>query len=206
MSSPLLTDVRTAARSLRYSPTVAVSAIACLALGIGATVAIASAIDRALLERLPFREPDRLVTVYRTTPQFNTGPFSAPNYADLARESRQLASLAAATPTTGLLALRDGTAQVPMLRVTGNLFQTLGVSPFRGRLITPEDDRADQSLTVVLSHELWRDRFGSDPSVVGSAVSINGEPRRIIGALPPAFRVPHGAQLLRAQRARTQRG
>ena len=115
MSMPLLTDVRTAARSLRHSPTVALSAIGCLALGIGATVAIASAIDRALLERLPFREPDQLVTVYRTTPQFNTGPFSAPNYTDLARESRRLASLAAVTHATGLLAFRDGTTQVPTL-------------------------------------------------------------------------------------------
>ena len=97
MSTTLLTDVHIAARSLRNAPTVAVSAIACLALGIGATVAIASAIDRALLERLPFREPDRLVTVYRTTPQFNTGPFSAPNYTDLARESRRISSLASAS-------------------------------------------------------------------------------------------------------------
>src|SRR5688500_438159 len=117
MSTPLLTDVRIAARSLRNAPTVAVSAIACLALGIGATVAIASAIDRALLERLPFREPDRLVTVYRTTPQFNTGPFSAPNYSDVARESRRISSLAAITPNIGLLTLRDGTVQLPLLRV-----------------------------------------------------------------------------------------
>jgi putative ABC transport system permease protein len=195
----LLTDVRTAARSLGRTPTVAVSAIACLALGIGATVAIASAIDRALLERLPFREPDRLVTVYRTTPQFNTGPFSAPNYTDLARESRRLASLSAITRTTGLLALRDATTQVPMLRVTGNLFPTLGVRAAHGRLLTPEDDHRDQPLAVVLSHELWRDRFGADPSVVGRAVSINGQPHRIVGVLPPEFRVPHGSSLMRAQ-------
>src|SRR3712207_2857866 len=195
----LLTDVRTAARSLRHAPTVTVSAIACIALGIGTTVAIASAIDRALLERLPFREPERLVTVYRTTPHFNTGPFSAPNYSDFARDSRRLASLAAATPTTGLLALRDGTAQVSMLRVTGNLFQTLGARPLHGRLLTPDDDRPDQPLTVVLSHELWRGRFGGDPGVVGSAVSIDGEPHRIVGVLPPGFRVPHGASLLRYQ-------
>ncbi|MFN2563982.1 MAG: ADOP family duplicated permease, partial [Gemmatimonadaceae bacterium] len=199
MSMPLLTDVRAAARTLRHAPTVALSAIACLALGIGATVAIASAIDRALLERLPFREPDRLVTVYRTTPQFSTGPFSAPNYTDLARESRRLASLAAVTPGTGLLALRDGTTQVTTLRVTGNLFQMLGVRPVHGRLLTPDDDRADQPLTVVLSHELWRDRFGGDPGVVGSALSIDGTPHRVVGVLPPAFRVPHGAQLLRAE-------
>jgi putative ABC transport system permease protein len=199
MSTPLLTDVRTAARSLRHAPTVAVSAIACLALGIGATVAIASAIDRALLERLPFREPDRLVTVYRTTPHFNSGPFSAPNYTDLARESRRLASLAAATHRTGLLALRDGTTQLPMLRVTGNLFPTLGVRPLHGRLLTPDDDRPGQPLTVVFSHELWHGRFGGDPSVVGSAISINGEPHRVVGVLPPAFRVPHGSSLLRAQ-------
>ena len=199
MSTPLLTDVRTAARGLRHSPTVAASAIVCLALGIGATVAIASAIDRVLLERLPFREPDRLVTVYRTTPHFNTGPFSPPNYTDLARESRRLASLAAITPTTGLLALRDAAIQVPMRRVTGNLFQTLGVRPSHGRLLTSDDDRRDQPRTVVLSHELWRDRFGNDPGVVGSAVSINGEPHRVVGVLPPAFRIPHGSQLLRAQ-------
>src|SRR5688572_2411370 len=161
MSNPLLTDVRTAARSLRRSPTVAASAIACLALGIGATVAIASAIDRALLERLPFREPDRLVTVYRTTPQFNAGPFSAPNYTDLARESRRLASLAAITTNTGLLTLRDGSAQLPLLRVTGNLFPTLGVRALHGRLLTPADDRADQPPTLVLSYELWRDRFSA---------------------------------------------
>ncbi len=199
MSIQLLTDVRTAARSLRSSPTVAVSAIACLALGIGATVAIASAIDRALLERLPFREPDRLVTVYRTTPQFNTGPFSAPNYTDLSRETRRLASVAAITPNTGLLTMRDGSAQVSLLRVTGNLFSTLGVQALHGRLLTPDDDRADQPPTVVLSHELWRDRFSADPAIVGSAVSINGEPRRVVGVLPPEFRVPHGSSLLRAR-------
>ena len=199
MGIPLLTDVRIATRSLRHAPTVAVSAITCLALGIGATVAIASAIDRALLERLPFRDPERLVTVYRTTPQFNTGPFSAPNYTDLARESRRLASLAAVTPGTGLLALRDATTQVTTLRVTGNLFQTLGVRPLHGRLLTPDDDRADQPLTVVLSHELWRDRFGGDPGVVGSAIPVDGTPHRVVGVLPPAFRVPHGAQLLRAE-------
>ena len=199
MRTPLLTDVRTATRSLRSSPTVALSAIACIALGIATTVAIASAIDRALIERLPFREPDRLVTVYRTTPQFNNGPFSAPNYSDFARDSRRLASLAAATPTTGLLALRDATVQVPVLRVSGNLFQTLGVQPLHGRLLLPDDDRPDQPLTVVLSHELWRERFGGDPGVVGSAVSIDGEPRRIVGVLPPGFRVPHGSSLLRSQ-------
>jgi len=196
---PLLTDLRTAARSLRGSPTVAASAIACIALGIGTTVAIASAIDRALLERLPFREPDRLVMVYRTTPQFNTGPFSAPNYSDFARDSRRLASLAAATPGTGLLTLRDGAVQVPVLRVTGNFFQTLGVRPIHGRLLTPDDDRPEQPLAVVLSHELWRDRFGGDPGVVGSAVSVDGQPRRVVGVLPPAFRVPHGGSLLRSQ-------
>jgi predicted permease len=174
------------------------SAVACLSLGIGATVAIASAIDRAVLERLPFREPDRLVTVYQTTPQFRTGPFSAPNYLDLAGNSQRLQSLVAINESTGLLALREGTVQLPMLRVTGNLFQTLGVQALRGRLLTPDDDRPNQPLTVVFSYELWRDHFGNDPGVVGSAVFINGEPRRVVGVLPPEFRVPRGPHLLRA--------
>src|SRR5688500_1888948 len=100
--------LRSAVRGLVKAPAVSVSAILCLGLGLGATAAIASAIDRALLKPLPFESPERLVTVYRTTPHFNTGPFSAPNYLDLAGSLRQIESLAAVTWSSGLLSLPDG--------------------------------------------------------------------------------------------------
>src|SRR6185503_51015 len=128
---------------LRRTPLVSGSAILCVALGIGSTSAISSAISRALLQPLPFRDPGRLVTVYRTTPNFDTGPFSPGNYSELARESRQFEAISAITPTTSLLQLTDEAAQVSVKRVTGNLFPMLGMRALRGRLLTPDDDRPD---------------------------------------------------------------
>jgi len=101
--SPLLRELRSAARSLVRAPAITLSAILCIALGVGATTAIASAIDRALLQPLPFDAPERLVTVYRTTPHFDTGPFSPPNYEDLARTTTTLEDLAGVTFSTALL-------------------------------------------------------------------------------------------------------
>ena len=82
-----LSEIRGAFRGLQRSPIIALSAVACIALGLGSTAAISSAVDRALVQRLPFRAPERIVTVYRTTPNFDTGPFSPLNYLDLARLS-----------------------------------------------------------------------------------------------------------------------
>src|SRR5687768_1297285 len=164
--STIVTELVSAARALRRAPLVSGSAILCIALGIGATAAISSAISRALLQPLPFRDPERLVTIYRTTPHFNTGPFSPANYADLARNTRQLDGLAAMTPTTGLLQLSDEAVQVSVRRVTGNLFPMLGVRALHGRLLTAADDQPDAPPAVVVGEELWHERLGGDVSVV----------------------------------------
>ena len=194
-----LTELRGAVRGLLRSPAVTVSAVLCIALGLGATAAISSAIDRALLQPLPFRAPERLVTVYRTTPQFNTGPFSAPNYTDLARESKRLEAYAAITVITGLLSLPDDAVQVDVKRVTGNLFPMLGVSALHGRMLGAADDDPAQPAVMVLSEELWRERFGADPSVVGKPVRMNGEQMTVVGVAPRGLGIPHGAQVIRAQ-------
>ena len=190
-------EIRQAARSLLRAPTITVSAILCLALGIGATTAISSAIDRALLQPLPFREPERLVTVYRTTPHFNTGPFSAPNYTDLARDSRLVEQLSAVTWSNGLLAVGDEVSQVSVVRATGSLMTMLGVRPQVGRVIARADDAHDQPLVVMLSDEFWRQRFNADPGIVGRAISVDGSPVTVIGVLPREFHVPHGNNVMR---------
>src|SRR6185503_18678356 len=184
---------------LRRTPLVSGSAILCVALGIGSTSAISSAISRALLQPLPFRTPERLVTVYRTTPHFDTGPFSPANYMDLARETRQLEALAAITPTTSLLALENEAAQVTVKRVTGNLFPMLGLHALRGRLLTVADDQPDASPVVVIGEELWNERFGSDPSVVGKPIRLDGQPTTVVGIAPRELGIPHGAQVIRSQ-------
>ena len=198
MTTPFWSDLRSAPRRLLRTPAVSLSAILCLGLGLGVSTATFSAVDRALLQPLPFAAPDRLVTVYRTTPHFNSGPFSAPNYEDLARASRQFEALAAVTTTSLLLSQTDGAAQLDAARVTGNLFPMLGGRALAGRLLSEADDTPDAGPVVVVSEELWRGRFGADPGLVGSTVVLDGRAHTVVGILPRAFGVPHGARVLRA--------
>src|SRR5262245_26108669 len=194
-----LSEIRGAFRGLQRSPLIALSAVACIALGLGSTAAISSAVDRALVQRLPFEAPERIVTVYRTTPHFDTGPFSPLNYLDLARLSTSVPELAAIGFGTALLALPNQATQVDLKRASGNLFPMLGVSALRGRLILPEDDGTDREPVAVLSAEFWQERFGRDPAIVGRTIRLDGVPTTVVGILPSRFGVPHGAQVARAQ-------
>ncbi len=195
---PTLAELRSAARGLVRAPTVSIAAILCLALGLGGTCAIASALDRVLIRSLPFRSPDRLVTVYRTSPKFRTLPFSVANYLDFAHDPRQLEGLAALAFKTGLLALPDRAMQVDIYRVTGNLLPLLGVHDVQGRVLTPADDAAGSPPVVVLSNALWRDALGADPAILGRTIRLDGVTRTVVGILPSGFRVPHGGEVLEA--------
>jgi predicted permease len=197
-NSAIGTELVAAARSLRRSPLISISAILCIALGIGSTAAISSAISRALLQPLPFKAPERLVTIYRTTPHFNTGPFSPANYLDLARDTKQLEALSVLTPVARLLQLTDDAVQVSAFRVTGNLFSMLGARALKGRLLTAEDDRPDAPTVVVIGEKLWMSRFGGDPTLVGKSIMLDGKSYTVVGIAPAEFGIPHGALVLRA--------
>ena len=193
------TELRFAARSLARSPAVSLCAIVCLGLGIGATTAISSALSRALLQPLPFREPDRLVSVHRITPQ--SGPFgwsqSPANYYDLRERSEQLSDLAAVTWGSSIINLPDDAIQTSQNLVTGNFFQILGARPQRGRLLQSDDDRLDAPFVAVMSDELWRRRFAADSSIVGRTLTIGGQPTTIVGITPRDFQVPLGSNMFR---------
>ena len=192
-------ELRNAVRSLARTPSVAISAILCLTLGIGATAAIASAINRALLQPLPFRSPNDLVAAHRVTPQSGpqgTWPQSPANYVDLARMTKRIQSLSAITFGTALVDVGAETVQASQLLVTGGLFDMLGARAERGRLLVPDDDKLDHPSVAVLSDEFWRAKFGADPTLVGRSVSIDGSPTTIVGILPPQFRIPHGGNVL----------
>ena len=160
-----LTELRGAVRGLRRSPT-----IAALRRRLHRPRASAppppsrSAVDRALVQRLPFRDPGRIVTVYRTTPALRHRPVGP---AQLSRSRpdvpQHLPALGHRAPRTGLLALPGDALQVSLKRVTGNLFPMLGVAALHGRLLLPEDDGPTGRAVAVLSEEVWRERFGGDP-------------------------------------------
>jgi len=194
----LPSSVRQATRALRRSPTITLAAVFCLALGIGATTAVFSAVHTALLRPLPFASPDELVTIYRTTPNFDTGPFAPGIYTRLATESRTLAATAAVATGARLLARADRSERVSVAQVTGAFFPLLGVSAGQGRLLTAEDDRVGAPAVAVLSAEAWRAQFGGDPAVVGTTLSLDGQPHLVVGILPAGFRVPHGGFMIRA--------
>lgn len=197
--TPMLSELRRAGRSLRQTPVLSIAALLCLALGLGATTAIFSAVNTALLRGLPFADPSRLVMVYRTTPNFNTGPFSPGNFLDLRRQTTSLQQLAAVAPSVGVLEGSDGANQVSAYRVSGDLFPMLGVPALRGRTIGVDDERSGQPDVVMLGEEIWRDRYGADPALLGNPVMLNGKPYTVIGVVPHGFRVPAGSQSLQSE-------
>src|ERR1041384_7481516 len=158
----MIKAIRNAARSLMQAPGMTLCAVICLALGIGGTTAVASAISRALLQRLPVRDAEQLVAVHRITPQSGpqgTWPESPANYLDLARETHSIDSLSAITFGTTLVSLGSETVRASELLVSGSLFPMLGARAELGRLITPADDDRSAGPTAVLSDEFWRAKF-----------------------------------------------
>ena len=182
-------DVAYAIRVLRRSPAFTISAILALALGIGANTAVFSLANAVLLNPLPVVDPSRLVSV-QTLDRQNPGysPLSTDNFRDLRDRSETLSGAAAFT----FLPVRDSRQRRAAGDVRPGRHRHLLRCPWRSRrsrtTLGPHDDRAKgASPVVVLSHRIWADRFGSNPSVVGSTIRLNGHPFTIVGVAPPRF-------------------
>jgi predicted permease len=182
-------DIAYAVRVLRRSPAFTVSAILALALGIGANTAVFSLANAVLLNPLPVADPSRLVSV-QTLDRQNPGysPLSTDNFRDLRDRSETLSGAAAFTFLPVRILGNGEPHETFAQAVTGSYFDVLGVRAALGRTLGPHDDRAKgASPVVVLSHRIWADRFGSNPSVVGSTIRLNGHPFTIVGVAPPRF-------------------
>jgi macrolide transport system ATP-binding/permease protein len=185
----LLKDLRFGARSLWKSPGFTLVAVASLALGIGANTAIFSLVNTVLLRPLPARDPSRLVSVSVFGKDDSMFAFSYPTYKDFRDRSGDVLSGIFAERLGPMSLSRDGNNQrVWGYLVTGNYFDVLGVGAAKGRALTSDDDRAPLASPVaVLSHGSWVRRFGSDPSIVGKDIVLNGHPFRVVGVMPEGF-------------------
>lgn len=192
----LVRQIRIAVRSLARTPAVSAAAVISLALGLGATTTVFSAVSAALLDGMPFAEPETLVSVFRTTPHFRNGPFAPANFLDLREQTETLETLGAVGYGTALLKRSERTYQVSARDLSPDLFAMLGVKPLHGRLLQAEDERADSPPVALLSAEVFRSRFGSDPSIVGQTIVLDGESRTVVGVLPEDFRIPHRTRYL----------
>jgi len=186
----LISDIRHALRVLRHSPGFAATAIAVLALGIGASTAIFSVINAVLLEPLPFPEPDRIVVLMNSTPQGNFEASSVPKYNVWRRQTQVLTDIAAYdTGGPGINLSGDRPEQVKGIHASKEFFPLFGVGTVLGRTFTADEDRPGGGKPVVLSEGLWRRRYGSDPGMVGKSISLGGEPYTVIGVVAHSFAI-----------------
>jgi predicted permease len=183
-------DLNYTARMLRRAPGFALTAIAIVALGIGATTAAFSVTDFVLLRPLPFSEPDRLVKLWERTAGYGHMELSAANYRDWKAGSTVFESIGLYHSAAGNLVGTGEPLRIEGAAVSADLFPTLRVQPFLGRLFTPDDDRAGAPGTLILSYRLWQTQFGGDPAVVGRQVLLDAESYTILGVMPRAFRFP----------------
>jgi putative ABC transport system permease protein len=199
MLTGLRRDLRYALRTLGRERGFTAVVVITLALGIGGTTAGYSAIDAILLRSAPVSDPDRVVNAYMLYPARLTanpaagdqvGSASYPDFVDL-RDSHVLEGLAAFTGISLTLDTNGTPERIDGQVVTGNFFDVLGVPAAIGRTLTPEDDRTGSPVRVaVLSYGTWQRRFGADPTVVGRAVSLNGNPYNVIGVARRGFGGP----------------
>jgi putative ABC transport system permease protein len=203
----MLADLRHALRQLRKSPGFTLTVVLTLALGIGATTAIFTLVQQVMLQSLPVSKPDELWRIGDQARCCNWGGYSqdgdndepndwslfsweayrlfranTPGFEELA--ALQAGNMRLIIRHAGLLGLPD-TANGQF--VSGNFFQTLGVSAWRGRLMSDADDQAGAPPVAVMSFHAWEGKYGSNPSVVGSTYQINGRAFTIIGVTPPGF-------------------
>jgi putative ABC transport system permease protein len=201
-------DLRYAVRVLRKAPGFTLVTILVLAIGIGANSAIFSLVDAALLRPLPFRDADRLVLVWERSARQARNRVAPLNFLDWKEQSHAFASLAgvASAPRT-LTGLTEQPERIPGQAVTADFFTVLGVAPIAGRAFLPED-AAPTSRVVIVSERFWRNRTGSDPSLLGRTVQLDGQPYTVIGIVPADFQILAPSEmwtLLSPQRTPDQR-
>ncbi len=204
----MVADLRDALRQLRKAPGFATTAIITLALGIGATTAIFTLIHQVMLKSLPVAKPEELWRIgdkirccnwggYTQGADGNFSLFSWEAYKNFREHTPEFADLAALQAGNAPLGVRRAGSQAAADTrngewVSGNFFKTLGVQPWIGRLMTDADDQEGAPPVAVLSYRIWKEKYGSDPSVVGAGYQINGHPFTVIGVAPPGF---YGAKL-----------
>jgi predicted permease len=184
-----MNDLRFALRQLRKSPAFTVTALATVAICLGANLAIFAVINSILLRPLPFPQSDRLVTIFNTYPKAgieNDGS-SITNYYERRGNIPAFESLSMFMERAETVGDPGSMQQEEIVRISPEFFTTLGVKPAIGRNFTDKETDL-QTNVIILTDGFWRERFNSDPNVLGRDTRINGIPRKIVGVLPPAFR------------------
>lgn len=186
----LLRDLRYALRGFRRNPIFAITAIATLALGIGATTAVFSVVDRILFRSLPYAHDDRLVSFGLSQPleprEFTLGFF----FFDWRDHQRPFEAVTYERGVDECNITEQNPIQMQCARIASNFLSTLGITPVLGREFTSEEDQPQGPPVMLISYALWRERYNRDPGILEKSIAIDGRPTRIVGVLPQNFEMP----------------
>ncbi len=182
-------DIQVGLRNLVRRPGFTAIVILTLAIGIGATTAMFSTVDAALLSKLRFEDSDRLVMGRATFDGAVNPSVSGYDYYDYKEQSQSFQSLAALTSSTFRVTILGGgdPDRVEGTLVTWDLFHTLGVTPATGRLFIAEEAAEGNDAVLLISHAYWQSRFGGSPDAIGSALNMDGAPYTVVGVMPAGF-------------------
>ena len=186
----VLQDIRYALRGFRRNPVFTITILVTLMLGIGATTAVFSIVDRILFRSLPYAHADRLVSVgmvHSLATEFVLGYF----YYDWQRGQKPFEALTSERATTGECDLTErNPAQLNCTSVEGNFLPTLGVSPVLGRNFLPQEDLPNGPKVALISYGLWLSHYNLDRGILNKTIDIDGDPVQVVGVLPKNFEMP----------------
>jgi predicted permease len=172
---------------LLKSPGFAVIAVLTLALGIGTTTALFSAVNGVLLNPLPYPHSEQLVAVYGSAPGFSQGPVAYLNFLDWQHDARTFSSMATYRNQDYNFTGRNEAERLSGYMISAGFFSTLGVQPILGRAFRVDDDQVGAAPVVVLGGGLWQRKFGSSPDIVGKSLTLNGTSYLVVGVIPSSF-------------------
>jgi predicted permease len=184
-------DVQHSLRALRRSPGFTATTIATLALGIGGTTAVFSVVNGVLIKPLPYRDPDALIGIWHVAPGANIGGdvnMSETQFFTYREHNRTFQAIGLWSTQVGAVTGLGEPEEVRRLTVAAGTLETLGVEPAIGRAFGETDDTAASAPTVMLMHGYWQRRFGGHRAVIGRTITVDGQPREVIGVMPPEFR------------------
>src|SRR6267143_387340 len=185
----LMQDIRFGARTLAKSPGFAAVAILTLALGIGANTALFSVVNGVLLNPLPYPEPEQLVTLAESKPNFDSGSISFPNFRDWRKDNRTFSMMGISRSYSYSLTGRGEAEQVGAEFISSDYLAVLGVKPVIGRLFAEGEDEIGASPIVLIGEGFWNRKFGAAPDILGEGLTLDGRTFTIVGVVPASFKL-----------------
>lgn len=191
----VLQDLRYALRQLRKSPGFTAIAVLTLALGTGANTALFSVINGVLLNPLPFPQPDQLVMLHESKPNFDQGSISYPNFRDWQKDNHTFSAIAVSRPYAVSLTGIGDAEQVDNDFISSDFFTVLGVKPLLGRAFLTGEDEIGAAPVALVSEGFWKRKLGGPPDVVGMSLTLDGRRYTVVGVIPESFHLFHNYAL-----------